>query len=480
MTYVHTILRELALGQCPQDTKHGVSAYTLTFEVPGEIDNIVGTSNPNGSQVKKNPRERLRASDVVKTLKETSKFIGRCCNGRALHSPTPPRIELSQVPSPVSYKSRPSLPSPPRTEQNVTQTASAMWSELPTQSETSRTRSSEGASDAIAPDDPLTSSQRSASSRSFATPTTDDRSSIKAVLGSIASNVQGYKPPGGEDLDLETELLSYSIARGCLTSAKSEGSPGENALQLLLYRTRKQHIWQTTRRMIITNFNAETQSSWYHSSWLPLADIRLRIDGDTLFVSWSDCDHKVDNSAKDFHRTHSKKYDGANANNEILLRFAHSAECSRVFDAFCSIPRTGDEIQPPDSMPLSSGHSLHIFEVFEDSEGANDMPPEHVMLIRNRDNEDTMTTRLFLVPNDIDFSIAPQKTPSDSWQYQVTLSGLKRPTYLSDAQNLSAVSDRIGHFSATELRSRSAVFIFEQDAGESGFIVLIPSLVTDA
>lgn len=412
------------------------------------------------------PRKRLRAIAVAKTLSKTSKFIGECCSGNSAAFSTP-KIHLNGI-LPIAPDDHVSSPPSNRPERDLTLAPSAVWSDVPTQPGADQATGAEETPEATVSNEQMITRQNTSLS-SHASRATEGRSSgatSKGRLASLSSNAKSHEAVGEEELDLEMELMTYNIIRGCLTSDKSEGTPGENALQLRLYRTQAREVWQITRRMVITTFNAETQSTWYLSSWLPLSDIGLRTDGESLFVSWSDCNHKVSNSAKNFHRTHSKKYDGTNANNEMVLGFAHSSDCRRVIDTLCAIPRAGEEIQPSEPMTLSSGHSLHFFEVLEDCDKTGGSSTEHILLIRSRDDQDAITTRMYLVTNEIDFTISP-KDLSGSMQYPAMLSGMKRPVYISNAQDLPAVSDRIGYFSNTELRTKRAIFTFQQDSGKT-------------
>ncbi|GAB7357318.1 hypothetical protein MBLNU459_g8278t1 [Dothideomycetes sp. NU459] len=427
--------------------------------------------------VKENPRLRLKAFKVVEVLQKTSKFIGECCGGSASSTTRNPLPDIRVNNQALDSAATKHASSTTETGYDIANPASGTWTP-PSTAEASPdlNTSSDKTSGGNKPVDSLNESPGTKSLEYQGTRSTDVQSmgsepqqtSISLISKTL---IPENNPEGDLDLVLEVDLIGFKVIRGCLTSGKSDGSPGDVGMQLKIYQTRKQ-MWEITRRLKITTFNPEAQSTWYHSSWLPLCDICLRIDGDTIAVSWSDCNHDVQDQSRNYHRTHSKKYDATNTNNELLLHFVHSEDGVKVVETLEHIPNTGDEIKAPGALSLSSGNTMHLFESLQDFQESTDEVPEQVMLLRSRDSRGSTTTRMFIVPTNIDISISPQ--PSEgALQFHATLFGLQRPTYLSDAQNLPHVSDRLGCFASTELQNKNARFTFERDRALLSFLQVI-------
>lgn len=298
----------------------------------------------------------------------------------------------------------------------------------------------------------------------------------------------------GEVLDLETTLLSYMIELGEATNKYKENGIGDGTLKLILYRTECAQAWKVTRRMVILDPDGETQITRIFSNWLPLADLKLNIYDDTVTMSWSDCDHDVQEPTRNYVETHSKKYDASKPNNKIVLKVASSATSTSnaiaLVQALCS-PLTsspsGHDVssssaastgtatattpkQPDSQTRLLSGERVGVFRAHDDDQ--TDM----MMIVGNLSQG--ATTKLYTLPRTLDLTIAMQiaasADPSESEElrqlFQAAVTGLLTTSYTSDAQHLSKMMHKRGRFRKAVQVPRKAVFTFAKDTALFAFL----------
>ena len=101
---------------------------------------------------------------------------------------------------------------------------------------------------------------------------------------SAATNAQTWHARLGEQQDLETTLLSYSIEKGEATYKYQENGIGDGALKMILYRSTCEQAWGVTRRLVIIDPDGELQTTTVFSNWLPLADLKLHLYDDTCLL----------------------------------------------------------------------------------------------------------------------------------------------------------------------------------------------------
>lgn len=262
-----------------------------------------------------------------------------------------------------------------------------------------------------------------------------------------------------EQLDFETMLLSYSLERGQATLECKESGMGDGALKMYLYRTQCAYAWEVTRRLVIVDPDAETQTTRIQSFWLPLADISIRLYDDTFELAWSDCDHDFQEPTKNYVETHSKKYDCNRPNNSIRLKVASSASNNvlGLVQAFCSPLASvrGVSSPPNQQMSLLGGEKVGMFNTMREKQ-------DPILMIVGSLTQGT-TTKVYTVPRQMDLRIIMHKDSSAGKKlFQTVITGLGATTYISDAQNMSKMMQRKGTFQKAAQESRKAVFTFAE------------------
>ncbi|GAB7357317.1 hypothetical protein MBLNU459_g8278t2 [Dothideomycetes sp. NU459] len=214
--------------------------------------------------VKENPRLRLKAFKVVEVLQKTSKFIGECCGGSASSTTRNPLPDIRVNNQALDSAATKHASSTTETGYDIANPASGTWTP-PSTAEASPdlNTSSDKTSGGNKPVDSLNESPGTKSLEYQGTRSTDVQSmgsepqqtSISLISKTL---IPENNPEGDLDLVLEVDLIGFKVIRGCLTSGKSDGSPGDVGMQLKIYQTRKQ-MWEITRRLKITTFNPEAQ-----------------------------------------------------------------------------------------------------------------------------------------------------------------------------------------------------------------------------
>lgn len=286
---------------------------------------------------------------------------------------------------------------------------------------------------------------------------------------SLLSNSETWEKRDEEVLDIETTLLSYSIDQGEPTSKWKESGLGDGNLKLLLYRTECAQPWEVTRRLVMIDPDAETQTTRIFSYWLPLADLTLQIYDDTVVMSWSDCNHDVQEPTRNYVETHSKKYNANKPNNKIVLKVASSATATSssiaLVQALCSpLAYTGQAVRQPDrQIRLMSGERVGIFKVADQGQG-------DIMMIVG-DLAQGATTKIYSIPPHLDLTVAMRTDQAATTQLlQAVVSGLLVTSYASDAQNLSKMMHKKGCFRKATQVNRKAVFTFSENLALFTFI----------
>ncbi|KAL1296698.1 hypothetical protein AAFC00_000173 [Neodothiora populina] len=288
---------------------------------------------------------------------------------------------------------------------------------------------------------------------------------------SVMSDYQPWRIRENEVLDIETRLLSYCIRQGEPSLYKEAGIEG-GAMKLYLYRSICSKAWEATRRLVIVDPDGETQTTRIYSNWLPLADLGICLYDGTITLSWSDCNHNMQEPTINYVETHSKRYDARKPNSKIEMKIASSATSSTnalaLVHALCSphVYDSGRTTRRPDKqMRLNEGELVGLFKALK--EGQQDM-----MIVVGRLSEGT-TTKLYCIPERLDLSVAtrlesdikPATTTAarQGLLYQAVVSGLLTPNYLSDAEHLSKTMNRKGMFREAVCIPRRAVFTFAKD-----------------
>lgn len=282
------------------------------------------------------------------------------------------------------------------------------------------------------------------------------------------STSQNWHIQPDEELDFETTLLSYSIEQGEATYSCKETGIRDGSLKLTLYRTICEQAWQVTRRLVIIDPDGEMQTTRIFSNWLPLADITLGLHDDTVAISWSDCNHDVREPTVNYVETHSKKYDASKPNNKILLKVASSATADAIalMKALCSpVPSCGHEpFQPDCQTRLMDGERVNFFNIADKGQGS-------IMMVVGGLAQVAKSTKVYSIPQQLDLTIAMKTDSTGSRQlFQAMVSGLLTTSYMSDAQNLSKMTNKKGYFQRVTQVSREAVFTFAENGALFKFL----------
>ena len=270
-----------------------------------------------------------------------------------------------------------------------------------------------------------------------------------------------------EEHDFETTLLSYSIEQGEAAHRIKESGISDGTLRLILYRSVCEQAWEVTRRMVIIDPDNETQTTRIFSNWLPLADMTMCLYDDTVIMSWSDCNHDVQEPTRNYVESHSKRYDPGKHNNKLVLKVASAATANArgLIQALCSpICVDGRALrQPRKQMRLMSGESVGFFPALHKEQ--NDM----MMIVG--DLEQGATTKIYSIPNQLNLSVAASRDSVGSQQlFQAVISGLLTTSYESDAQHLSKMMEKKGFFDKAVQTSRKAVFTFAESTALFDFM----------
>jgi len=266
------------------------------------------------------------------------------------------------------------------------------------------------------------------------------------------------QPDRGAQIYLGGETAKRSILNA---------GPG-NAVRL--YDLPAEQAWQMTRRLC-TGLSTNSSTTVYEEFWLPLADLRLKVHGETIVVlSWSDCNQDIARPTQDYEERHDRVYRRQHPNNALLLHFLQQEQAQE----FVAILRSPSEEllraqQRFESFPLVGGKVVaQPFTLNAKS------APIKGFVVKGKDVEKISTSRLYLLPPHLDFLLQTKSsetlsgTPSESaLGYVVVIKPIQTPNYLSRLEGLHQSATEVGYCRKISLEVVQAELAFEQTKGSS-------------
>jgi serine/threonine protein kinase len=263
-----------------------------------------------------------------------------------------------------------------------------------------------------------------------------------------------------------------------VTCAKCE--IGENRVQI--YETPPQDpssqvispvpmLCWVTRRLVVSYLSGQPEMRHCSSFWVPLTDIKFVYSGNSVTLSWSDCNQVTERSSGNYGQHYDWIYKPKNPNNELTITFNDTTEAVRFVDVIRLPYEDGTTITRDRRVPSSNSSGIDIFDIgrpgvrnyraaitevqdLKISELSNDRAAENAGEPSSPDfmtiSSIGSTSNLFIVWPELDLVMQNHEVHNDTHaQYQmvVEMRNVATPTYLSNIiDEPAADNDKVARF----------------------------------
>lgn len=191
---------------------------------------------------------------------------------------------------------------------------------------------------------------------------------------------------------------------------------------LRLYELRNPDVWLSTRQLVFLPSPGDNLSAG-HYVWLPLADVSVERAERTVFLSWSDCGHHVQ-EVKDGSTLHSLVYKRTKPNNAISVTFDtedYAIEFSDKLHTPCE-ELLRPTAEPEALAPEPNERSWNLMDANKQPSSASEVtyivqPVQHKkqvpktmergFLVRGKTNTMPSTSRMYQLAPNVDLNLRP-------------------------------------------------------------------------
>ncbi|KAI4113435.1 MAG: hypothetical protein LQ345_005585 [Seirophora villosa] len=239
--------------------------------------------------------------------------------------------------------------------------------------------------------------------------------------------VKGRDPQVGELTIFKTVLKSY---RNTDPSDPNADHKSFDSCELRVYERMDETCWKTTRRLVVSSA-ADSKKLGCVSHWLPISNVRIQVEDNTVTVRWSDCGHLEKKNQGNYNPYYSYVYQHDSPNQKIILVFSYSEDAQRFEDCLLYMTETPPQVRLTRRIENPSAfQETRLFSLFDPDDPDKGY---HGIVYAKKSPKSHHVSQIFYVYRDLDFSF-PNQDPT-----VIDFRNVRVPHYLSNLHKMLAM-----------------------------------------
>ncbi|KAI4092076.1 MAG: hypothetical protein LQ344_003731 [Seirophora lacunosa] len=239
--------------------------------------------------------------------------------------------------------------------------------------------------------------------------------------------VKGRDPQVGELTIFKTVLKSY---RNTDPSDPNADHKSFDSCELRVYERMDETCWKTTRRLVVSSA-ADSKKLGCVSHWLPISNVRIQVEDNTVTVRWSDCGHLEKKNQGNYNPYYSYVYQHDNPNQKIILVFSYSEDAQRFEECLLYMTETPPQVRLTRRIENPSAfQETRLFSLFDPDDPDKGY---HGIVYAKKSPKTHHVSQIFYVYRDLDFSF-PNQDPT-----VIDFHSVRVPHYLSNLHKMLAM-----------------------------------------
>lgn len=220
-------------------------------------------------------------------------------------------------------------------------------------------------------------------------------------------------------------------------------------------------LWHVTRRLVISYVSGQPKMRHCSAFWLPLADMRFRIEHNTVTLEWSDCNQMTERMSGNYSTYYDWVYNPERPNNSVTVTFNTFDDAMKFFDVVRLPYEDGETIRSCRQIDVSDYTKLNIYDV-----GRGSIEYQAAMLTVLQDS--LISSKLFIQWPEVDLNISirdsfdARSAATPGYEMVVEMKNVSTPTYLSDLRGEPAADyDKVARFNIARNVKASLAVAFQ-------------------